>query len=146
MNENESLSFERNDSYSNPAHRIQPRPLNPELDIQINPDSIRAPPLISIPNPYAQPVPSPAAPQNENRPNHRVWKESDFQLAVVPSSDSSELSFGHSSKEDQLNIEDSKSDDLNQFLEDCGLPTMDFTKMTTANKDELVSVLIALSN
>lgn len=146
MNENESLSFERNGSYSNPAHRIQPRPLNPELDIQINPDSIRAPPSISIPNPYTQPVPSPAASQKETRPNHRVWKESDFQLAVVPSSDSSELSFGHSSKEDQLNIEDSKSDDLNQFLEDCGLPTMDFTKMTTANKDELVSVLIALFN
>lgn len=115
------------------------------MDIHIDPNSIRAPPLISIPNPYAQPVSSPAAPQRETQSNHRVWKESDFQLAVVPSSDSSELSFGHSSKENQLNIEYSKSDDLNQFLENCGLPTMDFSKMTTANRDEFVSVLIALS-
>lgn len=127
-------------------NRIQPRPLNPELDIHFGRDS----PYIPSPHHSFSREPS-SVPQI---PQH-VWRESDYQLATVPST-SLEASMEGSlvpfvDREMESDLEPSlepslrSSDDedatrLNEFLKKSGLPTFDFSVLTDQNKDRMVSL------
>ena len=125
-------------------HRIQPRPLNPELDIHFGRDS-----------PY---VPSPhLSSSREPSLSQHVWKESDSQLATVPSAaveasvnasvnasmEAPMIPFVDPSPDPQTALSLPSSDDedatkLNEFLKRSGLPTFDFSVLTERNKDQMV--------
>ena len=62
-----------------------------------------------------------------------VWKESDFQLATITSSSSSLSSSTSEWKE-----EDSLIQDLNTYLESCGLPVINYTQLDHTDKDAFV--------
>lgn len=111
----------------------QPRPLNPDLDIHFDQNQILDPTHNLNPRLSSPPIPVP------KRESERLWKESDFQLAVVPSSSSS------SSLLELERREEVQTDKLNIYLGQCGLPTIDFSRMTSQNKDHIVGVNL-LSN
>ena len=123
-------------------NRIQPRPLNPELDIQFGQDSF----------PHFSQESFPVV----HNPPH-VWKESDYQLATVPSEslgtsmDAPMAPFIESGVEAslqpvadpsvELSLQSSEDEDatkLNEFLKKNGLPTFDFSVLTERNKDQMV--------
>ena len=125
-------------------HRIQPRPLNPELDIHFGRDSP------SLPFP-------PLSSSREPSLSQHVWKESDYQLATVPSAsveasvnapmegsmEGSMVPFGDPSPDPPTALSLPSSDDedatkLNEFLKKSGLPTFDFSVLTERNKDQMV--------
>ena len=106
----------------------QPRPLNPNLDIHFNQNPI----LNATPNldPFSPSTPM-TIPKKEPQ---RLWTENDFQLAVVPSSSSSSSSL--------MELEhkaENQTDQLNTYVGQCGLPTLDFSKMNSQNKDRIVT-------
>ena len=105
----------------------QPRPLNPNLDIHFDQNPVlNAPPNL---NPFSPSVPI-TVPKREPE---RLWTEDDFQLAVVPSSSSSSLM----ELEHKAEI---RTDQLNTYVGQCGLPTLDFSRMNSQNKDRIVTV------
>ena len=106
----------------------QPRPLNPSLDIHFDQNLLlNASPSL---NPFSPSVPI-TDPKMEPE---RLWTENDFQLAVVPSSSSSSLMELEQKAEN-------RTDQLNSYVGQCGLPTLDFSKMNSQNKDRIVCVI-----
>lgn len=108
-----------------------PRPLNPELDIHINPDSIAFPAL-------KDPIPAEKAssiPPKQIAIQPTPIPEKDYQLALIPSSDSSSSSV---SDEERWKEAD-KASDINAFLQSCGLPALRFSQLKADEKDAFVS-------
>ncbi|KAK8829060.1 hypothetical protein WA556_005617 [Blastocystis sp. ATCC 50177/Nand II] len=104
-----------------------PRPLNPELDIHINPDSIAFPTLKDpIPAEKASSIPPKQIPIQPT-----PIPEKDYQLALIPSSDSSSSSV---SDEERWKEAD-KASDINAFLQSCGLPALRFSQLKADEKD-----------
>lgn len=125
--------------YFEREHRLsKPRPLNPDLNVHMD-----FPPLYPssmLPNSYPNPAESTdfASAQPKEFPSKS--KRRDFQLAVIPSSDDSDSpvldDLSSSRSPSLLEIQDTQpSSDINSFLEECGLPPLDFLQMTYENKD-----------
>ena len=104
----------------------QPRPLNPELDIHIDPESVAFPPLN---HPIPQAVHEPYQPKPK--------KDEDYQLAIVPSSDSSSSA---NDRAERWTGEAEGSLMINAYLQKCGLPSLDFDKLSPERKDEFVEL------
>lgn len=140
------------------SNLLQPRPLNPALDIHfdnhpifqeeqglyplpVQPSNL---PPNSISVPYIQPqrLPQPyqfqQPQQTQQAQPRRVWRESDYQIVPISPSISSISSSDTSSFHDIEDCEDNSPERLNVYLEECGLPTLDFSHMTEENKDKFV--------
>ena len=123
------------------AHLSQPRPLNPDLDICFDSSLIHQDPptLLTMP---LQPsfIPTVAAPIDRHPEElpRRVWRESDYQIVPLSPSVSSISSSSSSSFQKIEDIQPGRPEDLNAYLRDCGLPLLDFSRMTSDNKDEIV--------
>ena len=116
------------DGYSpNRSHLAQPRPFNPDLDIHIDPNLMQPPKLLTIPFSNVNDFQNQLYPKVQN---DRVWKEQDFQLAVIPS-DSSSISS-------DISIHDIPSDSLNDRLKRLGLPLLDLSRVPLSNPDQFV--------
>lgn len=109
----------------NRCHLTEPRPFNPELDIHIDINSIQPPKLISIPNSNFGSTAKPPVLSKD-----RVWREQDFQLAVIPSSSSSLSS--------DISIGDIPSESLNDQLHQLGLPSFDLSKIPSHHVETYV--------
>ena len=124
----------------------QPRPLNPELDIHIDPESVAFPPL-NHPNPQAVHEPYQPKPKKDEdyQPKSRKEdpyqpkprKDEDYQLAIVPSSDSSSSA---NDRAERWTGEAEGSLMINAYLQKCGLPSLDFDKLSPERKDEFVEL------
>lgn len=114
----------------------QPRPLNPELDIHIDPESVAFPPLN---HPIPQPVHEPyqLKPRKEEPYQLKAKKDEDYQLAIVPSSDSSSSA---NERAERWTGEAEGSLMINAHLRKCGLPSLDFDKLSPERKDEFVKL------
>lgn len=112
----------------------QPRPLNPELDIHIDPESVAFPPLN---HPVPQPVHEPYLPKpgKEDPYLPKPRNDEDYQLAIVPSSDSSSSA---NERAERWTGEAEGSLMINAYLRKCGLPSLDFDKLSPERKDEFV--------
>ena len=104
----------------------QPRPLNPELDIHIDPESVAFPPLN---HPIPQAVHEPYQPKPK--------KDEDYQPTIVPSSDSSSSA---NDRAERWTGEAEGSLMINAYLRKCGLPSLDFDKLSPERKDEFVEL------
>ena len=145
------------------SNLLQPRPLNPELDISfdnypifqeeqsLHPFSVQPSnlPPNSIPAPY---IPSQQLPytyqykQTQQTQPRRVWRESDYQIIPISPSISSISSSDTSSFREIEDRKESSPERLNAYLEECGLPPLDFSHMTEENKDTLVQHTGGLSS
>ena len=114
----------------------QPRPLNPELDIHIDPESVAFPPLN---HPIPQPVHEPyqLKPKKDEDYQLKAKKDEDYQLAIVPSSDSSSSA---NERAERWTGEAEGSLMINAHLRKCGLPSLDFDKLSPERKDEFVKL------
>ena len=128
--------------YFEREHRLsKPRPLNPDLNVHMDFSPLY--PSSMLPNSYPNPAESTdfASAQPKEFPSKS--KRRDFQLAVIPSSDDSDSpvldDLSSSRSPSLLEIQDTQpSSDINSFLEECGLPPLDFLQMTYENKDFVV--------
>ena len=116
---------------------LKPRPFNPELNINFAANAIPSPALIPI-QPNLNPMP--IQPINTFHPSEKTWRESDFQLAVVPSSSLS-LSVSSSTSSSELLLDNEREEDVNSLLQRSGLPQLDFSKLEYSNKDVFVFFL-----
>ena len=114
----------------------QPRPLNPELDIHIDPESVAFPPL-NHPIPQAVHEPYQPKPRKEEPYQLKAKKDEDYQLAIVPSSDSSSSA---NERAERWTGEAEGSLMINAHLRKCGLPSLDFDKLSPERKDEFVKL------
>ena len=106
--------------------------MNPELDIHIDPNSIAFP---ALKDPLSMNIPSSIPPKQATIQPTAISKENDYQLALIPSSDSSSSSISDIEVQGKEMSEDS---DMNTFLQSCGLPVLHFSQMKADEKDEFV--------
>ena len=134
------------------SNLLQPRPLNPVLDIHFDnhpifqeeqglsplPVQPSNQPPNSIPAPYVPPQRLPQPYQFQQAQPRRVWRESDYQIVPISPSISSISSSDTTSFHDIKDSEENSPERLNVYLEECGLPTLDFSHITEENKDKFV--------
>ena len=95
----------------------------------------------TIPAPYIPPQQffQQYQPQQQAQPQpRRVWRESDYQIIPISPSISSISSSDTSSFQKIEDCEEHSPERLNTYLQESGLPVLDFSHMTEENKDELV--------